>query len=442
VRVNVNTEQIDSWSLPEEFDKSISDFCSDQSGHIWISTSRGLLSFDKNNFSFVRYNENDGLISDNLDGSMHCLKNGNIAMAMENFVTEFVPNQLARPIVGHRVLITGLLSNKRKIQISNNLEVEKRAELDYTFNNFKFTWALLNYSNPLGNHFYCNLEGVDKDWKYVGNKGYAEYASLLPGTYRFKVRGVTSDGAKSINDDSLLIIIHPPFWETWWFLILVVVFLVSGFYVVYRYRVNQLLLRERLRTKISTDLHDDIGSTLSSISILGDLVYHQLPAESKAAVMVKEIRDNAQMLMEKMDDIVWGINPSNDSLEKLFLRLKKFAAQVLEARNIDYVIEVSQAVRHITISMEYRQNIYLILKESINNLVKHSKCTKATIQVDCSHGFLIAKVVDDGIGFDISESTSRNGINNLSRRAALIKADLKIDTSERGTIVFLKVKIP
>jgi streptogramin lyase/two-component sensor histidine kinase len=439
IRVNTDTNQINRWSIPDDFNKTVSDFCNDNSGHLWISTSSGLIAFDKSDSSFVRYRSSDGLMDDNMDGVFASLHDGRILFFMENYVTEFKPSKLSKPLSSRAVVITRVLAQNKKISIHSH-EKKDFLDFDYTYSNFKFNWALLNYSNPLENQYYCKLDGVDKDWKYVGNVGFAEYASLPPGDYTFHARGVTSDGVKGIVDDSVRIIIHPPFWETWWFLILLVAFVCFAALALYRYRVNQLLLREKMRTKIATDLHDDIGSTLSSISILGDLAYQQL-SPGKTATMVKEIRDNAQMLMEKMDDIVWGINPTNDSLEKLFLRLKKFAAQVLEASDIEYVIDIKPAVRQIRISMEHRQHIYLILKEAINNLVKHARCKKASLSIDQEHDYLILKVQDDGIGFNISSEQDGNGLASLRRRAQAMKAELNILSSSAGTLIELKAKI-
>lgn len=439
IRVNTDNEQMDKWPIPDGFNKTVSDFYNDHAGHLWISTSSGLIAFDKNNFSFVRYRSGDGLINDNMEGVFASLHDGRILFFMENYVTEFEPSKLSKPLRSRAVVLTGVLAQNKKASIQRD-QKKKFVELDYSFTNFKFHWALLNYSNPLENQYYCKLDGVDKDWKHVGHVGFAEYASLPPGEYTFHARGITSDGVKGLADDTLLIIIHPPFWETWWFVVMLVATISFSVFALYRYRVNQLLLREKMRTKIATDLHDDIGSTLSSISILGDLVFHQL-SPGMSATMVKEIRDNAQILMEKMDDIVWGINPTNDSLEKLFLRLKKFAAQVLEARNIEYVIDIKPTVRHVRISMEHRQHVYLILKEAINNMVKHSQCKTASLSIDQSHDYLIMKVTDDGIGFDLSSSEDGNGLASLRRRAEAMKAKLSIHSDSSGTSIDLKVKI-
>ncbi len=212
-------------------------------------------------------------------------------------------------------------------------------------------------------------------------------------------------------------------------------------YAWYRYKLNEELKTEKLRNKISSDLHDEIGSTLSSISIMSDLVL-QKTREGKTTEVANEIRENAILLMERMDDIVWSINPKNDSMENLLLRVKRFAAQLFEARNIDYEIHINQNVEQIKLPMEFRQNVYLILKEAINNLVRHSHCTRASIEVSQQQSILKLCVTDNGLGFDVNTMPIGNGIISMKNRAAGMKMDLQINSGKgHGTSIQLMVKI-
>ncbi|HVU57567.1 MAG TPA: ATP-binding protein, partial [Puia sp.] len=253
-------------------------------------------------------------------------------------------------------------------------------------------------------------------------------------------------------------------------------------YLLYRYRLNQALKIERIRTKISTDLHDDIGSTLSSISIMSDMIMHsshepqasetsrqpqqsrtsqhpqqpQQPQQSQAPPpappaqsplpdwqrMAGEIKENSLSLMDKMDDIVWSINPRNDEVENLMVRIQRFAAPLFEAKGIDYEIIIENNIRHLKLSMEHRQHIYLIMKEAIINLVKYSGATNAVIRARSSGGLLKVDVSDNGSGFDPASSRTGNGIVNMKGRAALMRASLDIDATQgKGASVMLTLKI-
>lgn len=146
--------------------------------------------------------------------------------------------------------------------------------------------------------------------------------------------------------------------------------------------------------------------------------------------------------MEKMDDIVWSINPRNDSIEDLMLRIKRFASKLLEAKEIEYTIDIDDSIHNAKLDMETRQHIYLIMKEAINNLVKYSNCTKACIKVKYNNNYLKIEISDNGKGFNQQQIQLGNGIISMKKRAEAIHAQMKIDTElNKGTIVSLQTRI-
>ena len=158
--------------------------------------------------------------------------------------------------------------------------------------------------------------------------------------------------------------------------------------------------------------------------------------------MLHEIKENSVNLMEKMDDIVWSINPRNDSLEKLLLRIKRFAAQLFEAKNIEYEIDISENIHSFKLPMEIRQHLYLMIKEAINNIIKHSQCTQAKICIKHLHDNLLIKIYDNGKGFNTSEISFGNGLINLKERASAIHANLAVQSQEiTGTEIKIELKI-
>lgn len=210
-------------------------------------------------------------------------------------------------------------------------------------------------------------------------------------------------------------------------------------------KANQLLQRrvQGIRNKISQDLHDDIGSTLSSISILSDMALRS-KKENMSGELLGEIKENSLSLMDRMDDIVWSINPKNDSLENLLFRIKDFASRLFEAKEINYNIMIGENTTAIRLVMEYRQHIYLIMKEAINNLVKYSNCTEADIIVSVNEekSLLHILIKDNGTGFNNEGQTKGNGLFSMQNRAERINADFRILTAvNEGTEVRVAVKI-
>ncbi|HRG07836.1 MAG TPA: triple tyrosine motif-containing protein, partial [Cyclobacteriaceae bacterium] len=207
------------------------------------------------------------------------------------------------------------------------------------------------------------LSGFDKDWVYVGNRTFASYTNLDPGHYTFEVKSTNPDGYWSKNSSSLSIIIQPPYWRTWWFISLALLLVCCLLYAVHRYRLAQSLKLERLRTKIASDLHDEVGSSLTKISIYSELAQTELTEKEKANYL-NSIGGLSREVVNTMSDIVWSIDNNNDSLHELINRMKDFATEVLHARNIDFEFTLHKAESNKVLDPVLRQNIYLIFKEA------------------------------------------------------------------------------
>jgi signal transduction histidine kinase len=198
---------------------------------------------------------------------------------------------------------------------------------------------------------------------------------------------------------------------------------------------------EHIRGQVAQDLHDDIGSTLSSISILSDLALHE-GDRAHTLDTVSEIKDSAILLMERMDDLVWSIHPRNDSLQHLLMRVRHFATTLFEAKGIDYHISIQNDIDEVRLPMDFRQHVYLILKEAINNLVKYAGAKQAEIWVACDDRYLDLSVWDDGRGFDPAQSPGGNGLAGMRKRAETMGAVLKIVSAPgAGTEVLLRVAL-
>ncbi|MFZ1800548.1 MAG: ATP-binding protein, partial [Chitinophagaceae bacterium] len=250
--------------------------------------------------------------------------------------------------------------------------------------------------------------------------------------------GENANGISSAKMLTYSFEIKKPFWLSWWFITMVIISIAAIFYMLYLFRVRQLKRIEQLRNKISLDLHDDIGSTLSSISILSEMALQ----EEKNKDMLDEIKENSLNLMERMDDIVWSINPVNDSLEMLLLRIRTFSSTLFEAKNIRYDFNISEHIGQLHIDMEKRRQIYLLLKEAVNNMVKYAQCTEAKITVAYHAPSLKIHISDNGIGFDENNIVYGNGINSMKKRAKWLHADLRIQSVvNAGTDIYVNMKI-
>jgi signal transduction histidine kinase len=223
-----------------------------------------------------------------------------------------------------------------------------------------------------------------------------------------------------------------------WFYLIIILLLAMLFYVFYKNRINQIIKIEHMRSRIAADLHDEIGSTLSSIFLLSSMTRNS-DKRSRLEEVLKKISENAQDILNAMDDIIWSVNPQDDSLKNLTIRLREYAISTCELKGIALYINMEEAANNVKLRMEERKDIYLITKEAINNTVKHSGCTKLEVTFSVVNKQLEVVIIDDGCGFDPKTPTSRNGMVNMQRRADQINAKLIIRSrKEKGTAIRLK----
>lgn len=191
------------------------------------------------------------------------------------------------------------------------------------------------------------------------------------------------------------------------------------------YRTKQLLKLQTLRNNIASDLHDDVGSTLSSISIFSELAKQQT---KEVIPMLESIGDSSRKMLESMADIVWTINPENDNFEKIILRMRSFAYELLGAKKIDFEFSADDLVSKLKLPMDVRKNLYLIFKEATNNMVKYADANRAFFSISGTKNNLAMLIRDNGKGFDINKSSQGNGLKNMKKRAQEIGGQLIIES--------------
>jgi two-component system, NarL family, sensor histidine kinase UhpB len=208
-----------------------------------------------------------------------------------------------------------------------------------------------------------------------------------------------------------------------------------SFIILNNFRVRNKLKLQMLRNKIASDLHDDVGSTLSSIAIFSEVAQQQ----SKEVIpMLNTISDSARNMLDAMADIVWTINPENDQFEKIILRMRSFAYELLGAKKIDFEFTADENASKLKLPMDVRKNLYLIFKEATNNLVKYSEAKRASFSITRDKNHLTMLIRDNGKGFDAEKESSGNGLKNMKKRAEEIRAKLLIESyAGNGTTIQL-----
>lgn len=486
--LNTKTGGIEIFKHDDENIHSISNnfincFYDDGKGKVWVGTSTGLNCFDRKTKEFISYTTSDGLpgnsvsgivadnngnlwltgdegicrftapgfintkpicrnytMSDGLPGNEYYINNcvkgddGTLYFGSNAGIVAFKPDDLKDNSFIPPVLITDFSVFNKPVTPNDStgilkipVDETKGIKLSYRQNNFTFTFAALSFIHPEINHYAYMLENYDKEWIYTdASKRYTNYTNLDPGEYTFQVKASNNDGIWNETPTKLHLIITPPFWQTLWFRTLMIVLIAGIVYGIYRFRLREIMRLQNIRNKISGDLHDDIGSTLNSISVYSE-VAKQDPG--KHAEALEMIGDASRKIIDAMSDIVWTINPENDSFEDIILRMRSLTFNLLRAKNIEFTFKADESLNKIKLTMETRRNFFLIFKEAINNLVKYADATIVSIQLVNDGSLIKLNIRDNGKGFDISLPPEGNGLNNMKRRAKEMNADLKIESA-------------
>jgi len=281
--------------------------------------------------------------------------------------------------------------------------------------------------------------GDDPQWTAAGAVREAVYDRLPFGKQTFEVRTVNSAGVSSPVSRVTFDVIAP-YWLRPWFLVVASMIVIGVFIVIHRYRVAHVLALERLRRRVATDLHDDLGSSLSRISILSEVA-----KESADQRLLDEIGDTARDLVDALGDSIWSVDPQRDDVQSLLSRVRHFAADLLEAKSMVLEFRVAPDLASIPLDPERRRELYLILKEALNNTAKHSDARRVVVAGDVEHGHLRIMVEDDGKGFALlpaeqGENGGR-GVTNMSERARRVGGTVSV-VSEPGVGTRVSVAVP
>jgi len=310
----------------------------------------------------------------------------------------------------------------------------------------------LNLTSPERARFRYRLEGHEKDWIEVGSSRTVHYSKLPPGQYRFQVIASNEDGVWNERGSSLTIVVEPPFWRTWWFLGVVFASVLGMVAGIVHYVSTQKLQRqladlrqqealEKERSRIARDIHDQLGANLTQVSLLGEMIEGDKDQPEEVAGHAKQIQATALDTSRALDQIVWTVNPSNDTLDGLVNYLCKYAQEYLAVAGLKYRLEVPPDLPNTPITPEIRHNLFLAAKEAINNVVKHAQATSAWVRLKLESGRFTIEIQDDGkgpAGMNEKRAQSRNGLRNMGKRLEDVGGKFEIGPApERGTLVRL-----
>ena len=427
---------------------------SDDDGNLWMSTNKGLSKFTppsgEARGSFQNYETKDGLQSNEFNRYAFCkTRDGTLFFGGVNGFNYFNPRDLTNNKALPNVVITDFKIANKQITIQSKEKILQKPiyltdkiVLKYEYNMISFDFAAMDFSQSGKNLYQYKLDGFDKEWIQSGTQHFATYTNLDPGSYTFHVKGSNSDGVWNEAGTSIQLIILPPWFMTWWFRTAAVIIILSAAYAFYRYRLSHALKLQAVRNRIASDLHDEIGSNLSNISIFSNVAQQRAKTSNEDTALLQKITEYTQVSMDAMSDIVWMINARNDRFENIIVRMRSLAAEIFEATNCTLHIHFDEKLNHIKLNMEERKNFYLIYKEAINNIAKYADCKEVWIEMKMHHNKVTLNIRDNGKGFDMLNGNKGNGLFNMQKRAEALKGKLNVVSNiGEGTLVELSFEV-
>jgi ligand-binding sensor domain-containing protein/signal transduction histidine kinase len=455
----------------------------DGEGYFWISSHGGIMRIAKadlnacadgktNQFNCLTYGEGEGMQTLDCSGGMQpagCrTDDGRLwfptskGLVVVNPKTKDIKkNSLPPPVIVEDLLVDGKSQFTRD---KSNLNATESAyvEIPPGRHSFEFHYTGLSFTVPEKVRFKYRVEALDPDWRYPGTERSVNLGYIPPGNYTFRVLACNNDGIWSPEGASVEFHVLPHFWQTWWFRVAAAVLAaaaVAGVVLsVTRVRVKRKLERlerqraiERERTRIAKDIHDDLGASLTRITMLSQSVRADLD-HSGAATDVDRIFDTAREMTRAMDEIVWAVNPQHDTLDSLATYLGRFAQGFLASVHVRCRLDVPMQLPSWPLTAEVRHNLFLAFKEALNNAVKHSKTTEVQISMTIDpHGFTLC-LEDKGCGFEAQQWSnggvdplrpgSGNGLANMRQRLAEIGGHCEIKSAVgNGTVVEFVVPV-
>lgn len=392
----------------------VSSLVEDAAGYIYAGTARGVDRIDPRGpvqSRLIRhFNSGDGLPESQQNTALRD-RNGHLWFGTLAGLAEFDPGKSTRR-PAPQIHLTRVRIRGEDVPLPWEGAQALSLDLAADRNQVEIEYSAVALSSPDSLLYQYRLTEGDADWSEAIERQEVNYASLPAGKFRFEVRAVDADGQISRQTAGFDFRIAAPVWRRWWFLSAMAILLTAGIVQIYSYRVRHLLAMERLRTRIATDLHDDIGASLTQISILTEVARH-----GSAPQVLSDVANIARGLVSDMSDIVWAVNPRHDRFEGLVHRMRRFASDVLGGADIDVQFEAVGLPADVAVPLDARRPLYLVLKEAVNNVARHSGARKAAIRLELTHGDLKLTVTDDGRGFNPGEAPqSGEGVLSVTRR--------------------------
>lgn len=416
----------------------------DEDLRYWIGSNRGLYHFKPDQFysagnrrellkSFKLYNSNQGLVANELNaGASFVASDGTIWLGTIEGLSHFFPGKIRQNRTPPGIEIENIMIGGVDVTGRNG------TVFPHDQNLFEVTYSGLSYEAPDQLIYEYRMRGLDADWQITRERT-IRYPSLSPDDYRFELRVYNADGVMSEKTAAFSFSVLPPFYMSWWFFTLVLVAMVALILFLYRYfKVRKQVDIERMRVQIASDLHDDVGASLTELALQTDFLQAG-EVNDEIRSTLKQLGEHSRKIVTSLDDIVWSIDSRNDTAGDLTDRMQDYVNHIFRNGAVEVVYHFEKLNMDEKLPVHVKENVYLIFKEAVNNVIKHSNADQVEITFSF-RGKSYELLIHDNGDLKQNERKSGQGLRNIKMRAKRIGCTVEI-TSENGFTVYAKGSI-
>lgn len=445
--------------------KNVSHIVDDLGGNLWLGLQQGGIACacksDLNRCAdglipavhCLNYGRSEGLMPAGCSGGFQpgaCrAPDGKLWFPTAKGLAIIDPAQVPTNAVAPPVLIEELLVDGQPVSLPKHAA---GVRIPPGWHRFEFRYAGLSYIEPDQVRFKWRLKGLEMGWRDAGNRRAQEFNGLEPGDYVFEVMACNSAGVWNPTAATLALTVLPHYWQTVWFKALAGLAVLGAAGAAARQVTKRKLQKklavlrlqhalDRERSRIAQDMHDDIGSRLTEILLVGDQAQKNPPA---ASALVERMANVTREVIEHLDELVWAVNPRNDSLDKVAGYLYDYAQNILDTASIRARFEIPTRLSDRALSSELRHNLFMVVREALHNLIKHAACTEARIEFREGAGDFVIIIADNGCGFSLATNKrSGDGLCNMRERMANLGGRCELESAPgQGTRVSLQIPLP
>ncbi len=467
------------------YDDYVSQIVADDRGWLWCAGNRGVFEVPleqlkqvaegrRGQMRCIAYSRGEGFPNlqanyENTSGALRS-RDGRIWFPMRTGLAIVYPDRVPTstpppPVLLERVIMDGRIVGQYGRYLPPNPEPTPSAaglqatgvvlRLPPSLRKLVFEFTALSFAAPENVEFQYRLRGLDNNWVEGGTVRSVTYSQLLPGDYRFQVRACNLAGLWTHEGASLRFVVLPFYWQTWWFRLGVAAAFTLSVVAIVRYvsfrrlhrrlrLLEQQAVLQRERARIAKDIHDDLGANLTQIAYLGELAQQDQAEPAKAAERVGKISATARQAVKSLDEIVWAVNPRNDTLAHLIDYAGQFALDYLHTAGIRCRLDLPEQSPARELSTDLRHNLFLVIKEALHNVVKHAQAREVWLRAAFNDQVLDVTIEDNGCGFDQApDDAFADGLRNMRQRMSDIGGECRFESQPgRGTRVVLHLPWP